>query len=591
MKITVWGTLLNNDFAVEFPYDEVGQSYVEYNNAVNVSEDLRNRIVIVISQEDLEIIQRKRENEKPPLVITNISLDVNEITFPVVLLDNARNDFWNFVYNHYNQTQQIAIYREYREIGEIENDLTFSSSRGPAMSGLLKPEVVAPSAGIVSAQSLPNGFPNHDITTFNGMIIDGTSISCANVAGSAALITEYLQKYHNLNPSSSLIKAVIIGSADLPYDENPEPNVEYGFGIVNLGAHLPFNESTFNLLVADHVLINDQTHLIAPINVISSDNELRVTISFIDVITTFDGLIPLFGELLLLLESPSHDFYRGNQHPNKEEEHFSTHQRVIIFPNVELGIWTIHIIANLVPDLIDQLEFSIVVRGSIDDTKLNFTITTSCIECLGICDTSSGLCKCENNKIGQSCQFELEQISFSSIAKINIPSSGNAYLSFMAPSTSAGELTVTITITDLYSLTYYPIIHLFISVEMGEASGFPRDYDFSDWGVYSYVYQFSQEGENEELGRIMIHNAVWWEVSYQVETNWIERPTRSPTGVEFSTGVIVGLSIGIVGIVVLVVVVIVVKCSRRARKKLEEDTKTDGMTEQLTAGEVQKGYV
>jgi hypothetical protein len=55
---------------------------------------------------------------------------------------------------------------------------------------VLKPAVVAPGAGIVNARSVPDGAPDHDRDPFNGQIMDGTSMSCPNGAGSAALVTD-----------------------------------------------------------------------------------------------------------------------------------------------------------------------------------------------------------------------------------------------------------------------------------------------------------------------------------------------------------------------------------------------------------------
>jgi hypothetical protein len=494
------------------------------------------------------------------------------------------------VYNHYNRSQGIAVYREYREVVADIDDLIYFSSLGPAMSAILKPEVVAPGAGIVSARALENAGPNHDIDPFDGMIMDGTSMACPNVAGSAALVTEYLQKYHNLNASSSLIKAVIIGSADLPYDEEPEPDVEYGFGVVNLGRHLPFNKTTFKLLVADRVLIKDQTHLRATVNVISPDTELRITISFIDAVTAYDGYTPLFGELALIVESPSGQLYRGNQHPRNGEEHFSTHQRVIIFPNVEIGSWTIHIIANLVPDLLDEVEFSAVVRGSIDNNLLNFIQTTSCVGCPGICDTSNGLCNCGNESLGQSCQFPIQNFSIISEKRFQIPSSGNAYLSFVPPSKDRGILTVSIDIIDLYSWWLYPIIHVYISEDRGP-SAFPRDYDIISWGVDTYVQQFLFDGSDSQIKGILIHNPLWWNATYELTTTWVSiltkspNPTRTGSQANSSQALIIGLAVGI-PVVISIILAVGVVCFHKRRRR---EVASEQMDQELMASDTEKG--
>jgi hypothetical protein len=92
---------------------------------------------------------------------------------------------------------------------------------------------------------------------------------------------------------------VIIGSADLPPRKGPEPGVEYGFSVLNLGGHLPGEHGLFNLLVTDKVEIADATHLEATVEVTDAKTELRVTISFTDAVPYWDGYVPLFGELAL----------------------------------------------------------------------------------------------------------------------------------------------------------------------------------------------------------------------------------------------------------------------------------------------------
>jgi subtilisin family serine protease len=375
-EISAWATLLSGTPSVVFPYDEDGQPYVALRNEMNFTLNLANYIVYVTSQAELATLMAKPEAVRPFAVITNTSFEENSTTFPVLVLDPLPNEFWDFVYVHYNQSQGISVYREYREPRQTSADLAFFSSLGPALSGIIKPEIVAPGAGIVSARSAPKGVPNHDLNPLDRQIMGGTSMSCPNVAGSAALVTEYLHRFHNVNASSSLVKAVIIGSADLPYREDSEPNVEYGFGVLNLGGHLPGERGSFNVLVADEVDIADKTHLKATIDVTDANTELRVTISFTDAVTFFDGYVPLFGELALMFESPSGQLFRGTQHPSDGEDYFSAHQRVIIHSGqVEIGLWTIHVIALLVPEVLDSVNFSAVVRGSLRTPELAFEQT------------------------------------------------------------------------------------------------------------------------------------------------------------------------------------------------------------------------
>jgi hypothetical protein len=348
----------------------------------------------------------KSAEQRPVAAIANRSLSLGNVTFPILVLSDPAALFWELAYDRYNATQYIAIYPEYREVRSPYPDLVYFSSRGPAYSGLLKPDVVAPGAGILSAFAEPGGAADHGRERLDVMEMDGTSMSCPNVAGSAALVTEYIRKYHGVAPSSSLVKAVIIGSADLPHETEAEPDVDYGFGVVNLGRHLS------GLIFADRVVITDQTHLVATVNVIDETTEVRFTISWLDPPSALDGMVPLIAELALIVESPSGALFRGNQHPSLGEEHFSVNQRVIVFPGEnELGVWTIHVIANLIPT-VETLNFAAVAQGGLQTELMNFIPTLTCVDCGSDgCDLASGLCSCSPGHLGHSCQFEIMDIT------------------------------------------------------------------------------------------------------------------------------------------------------------------------------------
>src|SRR5262249_11277550 len=90
----------------------------------------------------------------------------------------------------------------------IEGMAAFSS-RGPTLDGRIKPDVVAPGPFIISnrsplGQDLVYWAPLNSNYAYSG----GTSLSSPFVAGSAALVREWLQKKQSVaNPSAALIKA------------------------------------------------------------------------------------------------------------------------------------------------------------------------------------------------------------------------------------------------------------------------------------------------------------------------------------------------------------------------------------------------
>ncbi|HVF31094.1 MAG TPA: S8 family serine peptidase [Pyrinomonadaceae bacterium] len=117
-------------------------------------------------------------------------------------------------------------------------DLRGSSSRGPAMDGRVKPDITAPGTVITGSRagscgSVSSCFDaNHAWST-------GTSHAAPQVAGAAALFTEYWRNSHSgAYPMPSLIKASIIGSAQemngLTTSTSTVPNGNEGWGRINM---------------------------------------------------------------------------------------------------------------------------------------------------------------------------------------------------------------------------------------------------------------------------------------------------------------------------------------------------------------------
>ncbi len=133
-------------------------------------------------------------------------------------------------------------------LSDNANGIAAFSSRGPALDGRLKPEIVAPGTNIVSLCSTVEGSSplwggfNEDYC-YSG----GTSMSTPLVAGAAAVVREFL--IFNMGiavPSASLIKAVLMSSTDDLFPGQfgfrnqgqellvPGPNNDQGYGRVNM---------------------------------------------------------------------------------------------------------------------------------------------------------------------------------------------------------------------------------------------------------------------------------------------------------------------------------------------------------------------
>lgn len=118
------------------------------------------------------------------------------------------------------------------------------SARGPTSDGRIKPDVVAPGTGILSARSraagVGNGWgPSTDPLYFYE---GGTSMATPLVAGCAAVIREHLHGQGHATPSAALVKALLISGARplvgqyTPSETGAVPNAHQGFGRVDLAA-------------------------------------------------------------------------------------------------------------------------------------------------------------------------------------------------------------------------------------------------------------------------------------------------------------------------------------------------------------------
>lgn len=128
-------------------------------------------------------------------------------------------------------------------------DIAAFSSRGPALDGRMKPDLVAPGVHI---QGPASQAPGYQLMCYGGapyfpegqtlyLMSSGTSFSAPGVAGAAALAGEYYQRVHSsgVAPSPAMIKAMLLntprylngvaGGGDLP-------TISQGWGLVDVGA-------------------------------------------------------------------------------------------------------------------------------------------------------------------------------------------------------------------------------------------------------------------------------------------------------------------------------------------------------------------
>uniref|UniRef100_A0A486XT50 Probable secreted peptidase n=1 Tax=Rheinheimera sp. BAL341 TaxID=1708203 RepID=A0A486XT50_9GAMM len=122
-----------------------------------------------------------------------------------------------------------------------------ASSRGPTEYDSIKPDLIAPGTYILAAkaegmeETVKETFATNGHYTFK----TGTSMAAPVVSGLAAVIREFLRVKHQCNnPSSSLVKAILIASAcpiynlreyqqDISLQQVGFPDFDQGFGLVN----------------------------------------------------------------------------------------------------------------------------------------------------------------------------------------------------------------------------------------------------------------------------------------------------------------------------------------------------------------------
>ena len=219
------------------------------------------------------------------------------------------------------------------------------SSTGPTDFDSIKPEVIAPGTYILAAKATASNVSTSSSEFFdnNYTFKTGTSMATPVVTGIAALVREYLRTIHNYAaPSSSLLKAIIIGSSykidnnrAAPDDESLTkvgfPDFDQGFGLVNLSKLL--NERTIGLTYADIFNTNEKAlESRAPLGglvkssreytfeITNSNQELSITLTWIDP--------PAKGvqnNLQLSVKPPSNEWKLGNmEHLYKKDATFDT---------------------------------------------------------------------------------------------------------------------------------------------------------------------------------------------------------------------------------------------------------------------------
>jgi hypothetical protein len=291
---------------------------------------------------------------------------------------------------------------EFPLYGEGQEVMADFSSRGPAEDGRIKPDLVAPGTWIASLRSVfandNNAWgPISDYYLYQG----GTSQAGPHVAGAAAVAVQwYRETRGGLTPSPALVKAMLINSADdmstavipdggdflsgepddsgegiLVGDTGPVPNNDEGWGRLNL-VNLIDSQRRFELLDQGTGLATTQAFERRVI--VSSGDQLKVTLVYTDVPGLPAAIPALVNDLDLEVIAPNGDRYRGNAFADGESiagtpvgDRVNNVEAVHV-SEPAAGEWTVRVVAHQVVQDVHgrtlpapEQDFALVISGQL----------------------------------------------------------------------------------------------------------------------------------------------------------------------------------------------------------------------------------
>ncbi|MFO7618618.1 MAG: S8 family serine peptidase [Thermoplasmata archaeon] len=276
-------------------------------------------------------------------------------------------------------------------VGGTQNGLSAdamysSSSRGPTRDGRLSPQILAPAVNIYSATRTAAGYT----------AMQGTSMATPAVAGTAALIRQYLAEgwypagIKNsgaaiTNPSAALMKSLIVisgkeitGTGAYANGETFYPNNQQGWGRVYTDDVLYFDGDAKKLKFWDSPsALGTGGSWSDTFTVTDSTVPLRVMLTWSDKPALVAGdTTPLVNDLDLTVTDPLGNVYRGNVFTGYDPGRSTTGgsydrinnlEGVILFPGygsgAPAGTYTISVNAVTVP--LGTQNFALTVLGGV----------------------------------------------------------------------------------------------------------------------------------------------------------------------------------------------------------------------------------
>ena len=282
----------------------------------------------------------------------------------------------------------------------ISSDLTSNnpdgmaafSSRGPTDDGRVKPDIVAPGTNIVSNRSHQEGantlwgvHESNEHYVYSG----GTSMSTPLVAGTGALARQWLGTQGHENPSAAAVKALLLNTT---YDIAPGqygtgeqqevpsewPNSVAGWGRTDMS--FMSAPPPYRLWVDDRTEGVETEQAVAyehsaeqPLEVVSSDQPLRVMLVWTDPPASLSAAKQLVNDLDLVVTGPDGTEYYGNRASDGDR---TNNVEGVIIDNPPVGQYSVTVQGHNVP--IESQPYALVVAGPLDDAgRLNVAKTAS----------------------------------------------------------------------------------------------------------------------------------------------------------------------------------------------------------------------
>eukprot|EP01041_Mallomonas_annulata_P005578 gene5578-11237_t len=259
-------------------------------------------------------------------------------------------------------------------------DLAYFSATGDTYDGRIKPDVVVPGQGLMSAtgrNATERG------ASCNAAYSSGTSMATPIVSGAALLIKQYLEnssywsvwcnvtyracprvsKSSHSHVSGTLIKAALLLSGEPLSYVTPDiytPDSSQGWGQVLLANLLPIpGLYDFDLYVAESETLESLNRRLYSVMVEDVNTPLRVCIAWNDPVNVYWAAKSLLNDLDLMVTSPSGKVFYGNGRRGDERNPV---ERVVVSAP-ETGKYTISVTAKQLVESGSQQYALVITSG------------------------------------------------------------------------------------------------------------------------------------------------------------------------------------------------------------------------------------